>query len=195
MTLSGALHPGTVTRVPGWVLVGIAVALLVVLPAFVVWRITRRDQDFGSLAEETTYATLHTAAQSAPALRQGLRESSAQNAIRPLRRLLGDASLAIVDTERLLAWAGPGEHHGRSTLDQAATVLATGRTERVGAQQVRCGHADCGIRGAVISPLVVDQQVAGEGVLVHDGGGAPHGVDQHPLDLGTGGSAAGVHHP
>ena len=161
MTLSGARDPGTVTRVPGWVLIVIAVALLVVLPGFVIWRITRRDQDFGSLAEETTYATLHTAAQSAPALRQGLRESSAQAAVRPLRRLIGDASLAISDTERLLAWAGPGEHHGRSAVDHAAGVLATGRTERLGAQRIRCGHPDCSIRGAVIAPLVVDGQVIG----------------------------------
>lgn len=132
-----------------------------IVPAFILWRITHRSRDFGTLAEDTTYATLHTAAQASPALRGGLQPHTAEQAIRPLRRLVGDASLAITDTDRVLAWAGPGEHHGESTLRHAAATLATGRTESLTAQRVRCGHADCEIRGAVIAPLVVDGQVVG----------------------------------
>ena len=146
---------------PSGILVVLALGLLVIVPAVILWRITRRDRDFGSLAEEATCATLHTAAQASPALRGGLRPQTAEQAIRPLRRLLGDASLTITDRYRVLAWAGPGEHHGEWTVRQAAATLSTGRAETLSAQRVRCGHPDCEIRGAVIAPLVVDDQVVG----------------------------------
>ena len=139
----------------------LALGLLVIVPAVILWRITRRNRDFGSLAEEATYATLHTAAQASPALRGGLRPQTAEQAVRPLRRLVGDASLTITDRYRVLAWAGPGEHHGEWTVRHAAATLATGRAETLSAQRVRCGHPDCEIRGAVIAPLVVDDQVVG----------------------------------
>ena len=43
----------------------------------------------------------------------------------------------------------------------AATTLATGRADTLSAPRVKCDHADCEIRGAVIAPLVVDDQVIG----------------------------------
>jgi two-component system LytT family sensor kinase len=147
--------------VPSWILILLAVALLVVVPAGAIWRITRREQGFGALTEDTTYATLHTAAQAAQALRAGLTPETAQQASRPLRLLLGDVSVAITSTESLLAWEGPGDHHGAMAAGHARNVLLTGRTEVLNPQRIQCGHPYCAIHVAVIAPLVVDSQVVG----------------------------------
>lgn len=146
---------------PSWVPILVAIALLLVVPALVLWRIGARARDFGTLAEETTYATLHTAAQAAAPLRGGLTATTAQEAINTLRRLLGDASVAITSNQTLLAWAGPGDHHGATTVGHARSALASGATEVLSASRIRCGHPDCEIRGAVLAPLIVADQSVG----------------------------------
>ena len=57
-------------------------------------------------------------------------------------------------------------------------------------------HPAFGVEGPhPAAASVFDQQVEGEPLLHHGGGRGPGGVDQGPLDLGTGGRPAGVDDP
>ena len=63
--------------------------------------------------------------------------------------------------------------------------IATGAGRAPGGGSAR--HAD--------AAPALDEQVEGEPALEHGAGRLEGGVDQGPLDLGSGGGAAGVHHP
>ena len=56
------------------------------------------------MSDEVTFRTLHTASAAALDLREGLTPHGAQRAARHLRVLLGVAAVALVDTERTVAW-------------------------------------------------------------------------------------------
>ncbi len=140
----------------------IVVGVLVAVAALVVaWWVLRR-RDLGTTADRTTFATLHTAAQAAPHLREGLTPAGAQRAVRSLHTLLGTPAVALIDTTRLLAWDGAGAaSHEGAVLGHAEAVLRTGRTSVLGPSAVQCDKPDCLIRSAVISPVVSDERVIG----------------------------------
>ncbi|MFI6595676.1 sensor histidine kinase [Nonomuraea sp. NPDC050536] len=141
-------------------LVGVVVvAMLVGVPAIVLWRVVRGRRDLGtSPAERATFETLHTASLAAPPLRAGLTAEGALKASRHLRELLGSPALAITDGERLLVYDGAGEHHAREAFEHAAATLRDGRTQVLA---IECELLECPIRHAVVVPLTTDDRVVG----------------------------------
>ena len=73
------------------------------------WRWRRTH--LGTEADHATFRTLHTASLAAPALREGLTQTSAERSLRHLRALLGTPAAALTDTSGVLAWDGVGHHH------------------------------------------------------------------------------------
>ncbi|MEU6035137.1 MULTISPECIES: sensor histidine kinase [Actinomadura] len=155
------------------------------------WLRSRRG--FGSMADEATFATLHTISRASPSLRAGLNRDSARKAARHLRTLLGVEAVALVaaaqDDEphdgppggpddgpdapcgRLLVWDGPGgSRHAWAVLRHARPVLESGRPRVVGPDVLSCEDARCRIRVAMVAPLSVQGRV--EGALAAYGGSA-----------------------
>jgi two-component system LytT family sensor kinase len=143
------------------VLTGLAIALAVLLPLFVLWRFVRGRRDFGTPAERATFETLHTASLASPPLRGGLTPDGARRSSKHLRALLGSAAVALTDDEQLLAWDGAGDRHATAALHNARDTLETGRTRVLGPDQIACPEADCPIRHAVITPVTNGERVIG----------------------------------
>jgi two-component system LytT family sensor kinase len=139
----------------------VAALLLVAGPS--VWAVgrVRSRRGFATSAERVTFETLHTASLAAPPLRLGLTETSAGKSARHLRTLLGTPAIAIIDTERLLVWEGPGEHHAEQVRAAAAEPLESGRPVVVRPGQLGCGDLECPVRGAVVVPIAVEDRIAG----------------------------------
>ncbi|MEV3983407.1 histidine kinase [Nonomuraea sp. NPDC049758] len=141
-------------------LVGVTVvAVLVGVPAIVLWRVMRGRRELGtSPAERATFETLHTASMAGPPLRAGLTPEGAERASRHLRALLGSAALAITDRERLLVYDGAGDHHAAQAFEHAAATLRDGRTQVL---TIDCELLECPIRHAVVVPLTTDDRLVG----------------------------------
>ncbi|MFF0860834.1 sensor histidine kinase [Nonomuraea sp. NPDC003560] len=141
-------------------LVGVAVvAVLVGVPAIVLWRVMRGRRELGtSPAERATFETLHTASMAGPPLRAGLTPEGAERASRHLRALLGSAALAITDRERLLVYDGAGDQHAAQAFEHAAATLRDGRTQVL---TIDCELLECPIRHAVVVPLTTDDRLVG----------------------------------
>lgn len=134
-------------------------AVLVGVPAIVLWRVIRGRRELGtSPAERATFETLHTASLAAPPLRAGLTQEGAQKASRHLRELLGSPALAITDGERLLVYDGDGAHHAHEAFAHAADTLKDGRIQVLA---IDCQLLECPIRHAVVVPLTTDDRVVG----------------------------------
>jgi two-component system LytT family sensor kinase len=140
--------------------IGIAVAAVIVaVPAIVLWRVLRGRRELGvSPAERATFETLHTASLAGPPLRAGLTADGAERASRHLRRLLGSPALAITDGERLLVYDGEGEHHAAEAFEHARATLEDGRTQVL---SISCDLLECPVRQAVVVPLTTDDRVVG----------------------------------
>jgi len=139
----------------------IAALLLVAMPS--VWAVgrVRSRRGFATSAARVTFETVHTASLAAPSLRLGLTETSAGKSARHLRTLLGTPAIAITDTERLLIWEGPGEHHAEQVRAAAAGPLDSGRPMVVRAGQLGCDTLECPVRAAVVVPIAVEDRIAG----------------------------------
>src|SRR5690606_39348353 len=98
-----------------------------------VWLILKnRRNTFATPLERATFATLHTVALAAPALREGLSPNSAAMALPYLRQLLDTCALAMTDNRgTTLAWDGDADQHEPDVRSLADQVISTGR------QQVR----------------------------------------------------------
>jgi two-component system, LytTR family, sensor kinase len=138
-----------------------AATLLVAVAGFALVRMLLRRQDLGSPADRATFATLHTASQAAPHLREGLTPTGAARAVRHLRTLLGTAAVALTDSTSTLAWDGAGSHHAAAAIGHAAAVLRTGRPVVLEARDVACGDLDCPIRSAVVAPVTGEDRIVG----------------------------------
>ncbi|MFL6129559.1 MAG: sensor histidine kinase [Mycobacteriales bacterium] len=138
----------------------VALLLLGGPSAWAVGRVRSR-RGFATSAERVTFETLHTASLAAPPLRLGLTETSAGKSARHLRTLLGTPAIAITDTERLLVWDGPGEHHAGQVRAAAAEPLETGRPVVLRTGELGCGDLECPVRGAVVVPIAVEDRIAG----------------------------------
>jgi two-component system LytT family sensor kinase len=114
----------------------------------------------GALADEATFAALHTVSVASTSLRAGLTEDSARKAVRHLRDLLGVPVVAVTDTERLLVWQG-GIAHSDSTLRLAGPVMTAARPRVIVRELDPCGDPRCQVRVAMIAPLTIDGRVAG----------------------------------
>jgi two-component system LytT family sensor kinase len=139
----------------------VALLLVLLLSFWVVGRVRSRRR-FATSAERVTFETLHTASLAAPPLRLGLNGTSAGKSARHLRSLLGTPAVAISDTERALAWEGPGDHHADRLWKAARDgPLASGRPIVVRPEDLYCADPMCPVRGAVVVPIAVDEGVVG----------------------------------
>lgn len=114
----------------------------------------------GVLADEATFAALHTVSLASASLRDGLTEESARKAVRHLRTLLGVPAVAVTGVERLLAWDG-GNSHTDETLHLAAPVLAAARPRVTVRDLDACEDPACQVRVVMIAPLTIEGRVAG----------------------------------
>jgi len=124
-------------------------------------RLHWRRTHLGTEADRATFRTLHTASLASPALRGGLTQTSAERSIKHLRALLGTAAIALTDTAALLAWDGVAQHHSTQCAGLAAPTLEHGATRVADRNEVSCPDAGCGIRAAIVSPLVVEERIVG----------------------------------
>jgi LytS/YehU family sensor histidine kinase len=118
-----------------------------------------------------------------PPLPQGLTNDVADQAVALLLPLLGGDAVSITDSERMLAFAGPGrDHHERGSPLHIPTrdrVLRTGRTLTVsgrGDDVIGCPEPGCPLRSAAVAPLRVGQEVIGT-VTVYRGTDDPPRVE------------------
>ncbi|MBW8480886.1 sensor histidine kinase [Actinomadura parmotrematis] len=149
-------------------------------------RLRVRRRGFGTLADEATFATLHTISRASPSLRSGLDRESARKAARHLRVLLGADAIALLSARedeggedgagdradrlaggadgpgRLLVWDGAGAHlHAADALFHARPVLVSGRPRVVAPELLDCEVPLCRVRVAMIAPITVDGRVEG----------------------------------
>ncbi|MHC6220190.1 sensor histidine kinase [Arthrobacter sp. MMS24-S77] len=132
-----------------------AIAVIVLAVAIVVGvglKVIRSFRELGTDAERATYQTLHAASRAGQHLRTGLHAAGAGKASKQLRSLLGCDSLAITDTESVLAWDGAAEELKAALMGLAAGVLSDGRTVVVSASREL---------NAVIAPIRAGNRVVG----------------------------------
>jgi len=141
----------------------IAVALLLALFGVVVALVLRnRRNTFATPLEKATFATLHTVALAAPALREGLSQTSAAFALPYLRQLLDTCALTMTDNKgNPLAWDGESDRHQPDVRTLAETVISTGRQQVLSHTAIDCERPDCVVRGIVAVPLETDGTIVG----------------------------------
>jgi len=161
-------YPGAMpSALPQLLLAALASVALVLLAAWGLLRLLRRDRALGTEATRHRHETLHLASAAAATLQRGLDEDSAPAAAAALHRLLAVDGVALLDADRLLASAGtfprrfrPGGGAGAEdttvhTVPDGArsshVVVAPLRvgTRRVGTLEVCCSRADASLARAV----------------------------------------------
>ena len=143
-------------------LVVVGVVVVGAILAVGVFRRVRRRHAFASPLERATFSTLHTVSLAAPALREGLSESSAQFAVPYLRTLLDTEALSMTAADCVpLAWDGDAEHHNLDVRFYAEKVMKTGRQQMASRRDIECGDDRCPVKGIVVVPLEVDGNVVG----------------------------------
>jgi two-component system LytT family sensor kinase len=124
--------------------------------------------------QKATYDVLHRAGLAAEPLRGGLDQASAAKAVRHLKALVGGLALGIADTQRLLAFEGPAEHHRDQMAAAARRTVTSGRTAILRTRDLPCDEVDCPVRGAVVAPLKgADPTGSAIGALVTVADGVP----------------------
>ncbi len=139
----------------------IVLFVMIGVPVFVLFRSLARQRVFATSSQQAVYEVLHTANMASPALRGGLEHDSLSRAAPHLLKLMGTSAVSVVDNTGVLCWEGSGEHHRAQVADFCASVLALGRTKIVEPYEVACGHDDCGIKSALIVPILVREEVVG----------------------------------
>lgn len=118
-----------------------------------------------------------------PHLRGGLREESARFTARLLSEHLDLDAVAIISTDRVLAFMGAGsDHHiaGAPNLT-ALTRRAIDTGDVLSTQdpgEIGCPHPGCPLTSAVVAPLTVQKRVVGAIKLYRAGGRAIHAYDE-----------------
>ncbi len=136
------------------VILGVLVGWATAASAIAALRLIRPPRVISS-EQRAMQEALHAATATLPHLRQGLSAESAARTVGHLRTLTQALAVALVDRERVLAFAGDGfEHHadaewlelaGRATRDDRLQVES----------RIACSHPGCPIASAVLAPLVV----------------------------------------
>jgi two-component system, LytTR family, sensor kinase len=141
----------------------IAGGVIVIMIVLVVVLILRnRRNTFATPLERATFATLHTVALAAPALREGLSHNSAAFALPYLRQLLDTCALTMTDNRgQTLAWDGDADQHEPDVRALADQVISTGRQQVLSHTAIICDHPDCVVRGIVVVPLETDGAIVG----------------------------------
>ncbi|MHA6791965.1 sensor histidine kinase [Pseudonocardia bannensis] len=146
---------------PTALLLLLAVLVAVVVVVLVQLRRARRNT-FATPLERATFATLHTVALAAPALREGLSPNSAAFALPYLRTLLDTCALTMTDARgETLAWDGDADQHKPDVVSLADQVISTGRQQVASHTSISCDHPSCEVRGIVVVPLETDGSIVG----------------------------------
>ncbi len=139
---------------------GVVIVLMIGLVVFLILR--NRRNTFATPLEKATFATLHTVALAAPALREGLSATSAAFALPYLRQLLDTCALTMTDTSgTTLAWDGDADRHEPDVRSLADQVISTGRQQVLSHASILCERPDCLVRGIVVVPLETDGAIVG----------------------------------
>lgn len=142
------------------VLIGVVIIVLLVV-LFLQLRRARRNT-FATPLERATFATLHTVALAAPALREGLSPNSANFALPYLKVLLDTCALTMTDAKgNTLAWDGDADQHEPDVVTLADQVISTGRQQVASHSSISCDHPGCEVRGIVVVPLETDGAIVG----------------------------------
>ncbi len=152
--MNGQSHTGTVA-------VAVMLAVLLVTGGWLALRVRGRSRGFLSDTHRTTYETLHTAALAARHLGPGLSGEGVGKAARHLRQMLGTPALALTTLGGDVTWDGTSRHHAVDVARDTARTLQTGETRVLDHDAVSCTDAHCGIRAAVVAPIVSDGRVVG----------------------------------
>ncbi len=131
--------------------VAIAVLVLGVGGALYLVSGARGRRGIATPGQRATYDVLHRAGLAAEPLRSGLDHGTAAKAVRHLLALVGSKALAIGDETRMLAIAGPGEHHSAQVEAALPRVVSSQGSAVLRADDLACDQLDCPIRGAVIA--------------------------------------------
>jgi two-component system LytT family sensor kinase len=142
------------------VAIWVALGGVVGVAAVVAWFALRGGRALGTPSQRTTFETLHTASQTAPALREGLTTASAERAVPHLRRLLG-AGVVLADRGGMLAVADVDTTHCALLQEALEAAVTSGRAQVLTTRQLACGDSLCVLQGGVVVPLRVDGQVVG----------------------------------
>jgi two-component system, LytTR family, sensor kinase len=144
------------------VLVVLVVLAVASLAAAIFYFLRNRRNTFATPLERATFATLHTVALAAPALREGLSPQSAAFALPYLRTLLDTCSLSMTDNRgATLAWDGSSDQHEPDVRSLADQVISTGRQQVMSHSAISCDRSDCVVRGIVVVPLETDGAIVG----------------------------------
>ena len=140
-----------------------AIAVIVLMVVLVVVLVLRnRRNTFATPLEKATFATLHTVALAAPALREGLSATSASFALPYLRQLLDTCAIAMTDNRgTTLGWDGDADQHEPDVRSLAELVMSTGRQQVASHTSISCDHPNCEVRGIVVVPLETDGAIVG----------------------------------
>ena len=142
------------------VIAGVVIAVMVVI-VVILFRRNKRNT-FATPLERATFATLHTVALAAPALREGLNRTSVSFALPYLRQLLDTCALAMTDNRgTTLGWDGNSDQHEPDVRQLAQQVISTGRQQLLSHTSLTCDHPHCEVRGIVVVPLEVDGSIVG----------------------------------
>ena len=144
------------------VLLGLVALALVSIAVAIFYFVRNRRNTFATPLERATFATLHTVALAAPALREGLSSNSASFALPYLRQLLDTCALSMTDNRgNTLGWDGDADQHEPDVRGLADQVISTGRQQVMSHSAITCERTDCAVRGIVVVPLETDGAIVG----------------------------------
>ncbi|MGG5172119.1 sensor histidine kinase [Pseudarthrobacter sp. J1738] len=150
----------------------VAVALVMLAVAAVVAvgvQILRSFRELGTDAERATYRTLHIASMAGQHLRTGLQPAGAAKAARHLRTLLACDAFAILDTQGVIAWDGPGHAYAPELVRLASPSMASG-TAAVhrggfaplpGSNGSQPDKPEAVLRAVIVAPIYAGSRVVG----------------------------------
>jgi two-component system, LytTR family, sensor kinase len=135
------------------------------------WRLLSGPRRVLSAEGAAAQAALHAVTATLPHLRRGLDEETAAAAIPHLQRLIDAPAVALLDGERVLAFAGVGcDHHAAG--DAASAFLDARHPDRLHIEsRLDCGRPDCPLRAAVVAPISVGDRHAGSLVAFYTSSG------------------------
>jgi two-component system LytT family sensor kinase len=144
-----------------------ALAMLVVGGLFAL--IVRRRKSEGSV-DDAVLDAIQRLSQAAPAMRGGLTEEAADQAVSHLVEMLKCVAIGITDADgRLLSWDGGANEHYQHLIPTIDVAIRKAQRAAIPHTNLKCNQRGrCPMRIAVIVPLIPDGQV--EGTLIVVGG-------------------------
>jgi two-component system, LytTR family, sensor kinase len=144
-----------------------ALAMLVVGGLFAL--IVRRRKSEGSV-DDAVLDAVQRLSKAAPAMRQGLTEEAADQAVKHLVEMLKCVAIGITDERgQLLSWDGGANEHYKHLIPTIDVAIRKAQRAAIPHTNLKCNQRGrCPMRTAVIVPLIPDGHV--EGTLIVVGG-------------------------